>query len=190
MASMVNNLCHYSLFFSFQILLCTWLFWPGTIFLVAYKYEYRQIHTGRGQSRTFWPGSFALGLIFVTLLALSAQLRIEYTNGYLAIAAIIAAVFAIIARNVNNRQYANKRSTVSPTKIAHDICGFFVCSWSIGSLAFRVIAKSIEKQSFAQYPVLWSIIAVDVVFFAAMIIIDIKIPPNPELMYPSNWQKY
>ena len=152
MASILNYLCRYSLVFPHRVLLYTWLFWPGTMFIVAIKCEHRQVHIGKGQSRTFFPGDLTLGFDFVVLLTLSALLQIEYTNDYLTITAIIAAIFAVLAWAIDIQQYQDRRSIASPTKIAHDICGFFVCAWAIGSLAFRVIVKSIEEQSFNQYP--------------------------------------
>lgn len=189
MATAVNFLSQYSLQHPARILICAWLFWPGTMFVVAYLGEHRKVHIGKGQSRTFFPGDFTLGFDVVILLKLSANMHIEYANGYLVKMAAVAAVFAIIARKIDIQQYSDPRSTTSPTKIAHDVCGFFIFAWAIGSLGFRVISKAIEEKSFMQYPALWGMLAFSIAFFASMIVVDIIRRPNPDLMHPADWRE-
>lgn len=175
------------------LLLIYWGIWPGLMFAVAGIFESRPVYLGKGQSRMFWPGDFMLGLVFVMVIGLHAKNPIAWSfchsAWYYLLTALVHAIIAWFGRIPDGKRYP-VGSRNSPTKIAHDFCGYFLSAWLLTSFGIPQIVWSIKTTSFSKCAFEWTVIAVAAVFFLAMTAWDITHPPTSEerlLMHPDKY---
>ncbi len=147
MATTINHLSHYAALYPFQVTLLSWLFWPGSMILTARYLEDRTVIISGKQKELLFPNNLMLGLIFTNLLLLSKELRIEYTNSYLAITAAITA--AILVRKLRHH-----KATLTASGITYIICGRFVTPWLISSLVVHVVYTAISEHATGNSPLL------------------------------------
>jgi hypothetical protein len=175
------------------MLILFWVFWPGGMFIVARLVERRSVYLGKGQSRMFFPGDFMLGLAVINFIGMYAKIdsdlgptiKAVYSWKYWALTAAIHLVLAILIRIPDCKRYP-KYSANSPTKLAHDFSGYFVCFWLIASLGLPRIAWAI-KYSFASAKGHWIIFAFAAAFFISMTVYDLTHPASDAdllLMHP------
>lgn len=164
------------------------------MFAVAAIFESRKVYLGKGQSRMFFPGDFMLGIAVVMFIGMHAKNPIEnviiYLPFYWMAGAILHALIALVIRKVDVARYP-KRSRNSPTKIAHDFCGYFVCTWLIAALGLPQLLWCIKTSSFAKSSMEWIIFAIASAFFIAMTIWDITHPATSQdllLMHPDDYR--
>ncbi len=168
------------------VLLFWLLFWPGQMFWTAIFIEKRFPYLGKGQSRMFWPGDFALGAAAVAFLGMYVKnpipIRSLLETRYWLATGLLHLVLMLVIRkiDVGAHEYP-KESANSPTKIAHDFCGFFVCFWVIASLGLPRLAYLIAHPStFAANLNDWVTFFLCAVFFILMTLYDITHPATKE----------
>jgi hypothetical protein len=115
--------------------------------LTARYLEDRTVIISGKQKELLFPNNLMLGLIFTNLLLLSKELRIEYTNSYLAITAAITA--AILVRKLRHH-----KATLTASGITYIICGRFVTPWLISSLVMHVVYTAISEHAAGNSPLL------------------------------------
>ena len=175
----------------FILLAIYWLFWPGTMFWTAAILESRKVHLGKGQSRMFFPGDFMLGIGVISFIGINAKSGIDWEflhskNYWLATGAYFF-VQALVIRLIDVKRYP-KGSKNSPTKLAHDICGYWCCFWWNAALGIPAIAWAIKHpDTMKNCSTEWTAFACAALFFIAMTIYDLTHPATEEdlvLMHP------
>ena len=176
------------------MILCFWAFWPGLMFVVAAVFESRKVYLGKGQSRMFFPGDFMLGIGVVMLIGINAKYNVDWAffhnKYYWIITAIVHLAIAIAIRTPDIARYP-KGSRNSPTKIAHDFCGYFVCFWLLASIGLPQLFWAFCAGGFAVCAKEWIVFAFAAAFFIAMTIWDVTHMPTREtllLMHPDKYQ--
>lgn len=166
-------------------------FWPGWMFWITILVEHRPVHLRTGQSKTFMPGDCTLGCMFVWLLILSSRLGIRYTGTYMLATAVVAVIFAMVARwlDIKLEGYQDPRATAAPSKLAHDYLGFGVCGWLIISPAIKVVWYTFAcPRTFQENVDVWAKLIIACLIFGSLIIYDTFIRrPDPNIMHPANW---
>lgn len=163
MATTINHLSHYAILYPAQVTLLSWLFWPGSMIFAAHYFEDRTVIIRGKRKELLFPSNLMLGLIFTNLLLLSGELRIEYSNIYLAITATITA--AVLAWKL--RYY---KTTFTASEIAYIICGRFVTPWLISSLIIHVVYSAISEHTAGNAPLLWATLFIFSFIFLASLI--------------------
>lgn len=152
-----------------------WIFWPGTMFIVAAVFESRKVYLGKGQSRMFFPGDLTLGVAIVMFIGMHAKNPIEsaifHSPIYWIVGGIFHAFLAFMIRIPDIKHYPLK-SRNSPTKIAHDFCGYFICAWMMAALGIPQLIWCVKTSSFGNCITEWVIFMVVAAFFLAMGIWD------------------
>lgn len=181
----------------YLLLALYWLFWPGTMFVVAAVFESRKVHLGKGQSRMFMPGDFMLGIAVVTFIRLHADnpVRFEhidvYGGAYWLLTGIVFAVLAFVIHQIDIARYP-VGSKYSPTKIAHDVCGYFISFWLIAGLGLPQIIFTIQHpETFKPNLDLWGVFFFAAGFFILMTIYDLTHPATQAdllLMHPDKFE--
>lgn len=179
------------------LLVLYWLFWPGLMFAVAAIFESRMVYLGKGQSRMFMPGDFMLSVTFVTFLGLHTRNPVHfegidvYGSAYWLVTCVICAVLGFIIRQIDI-QRCPQGSIYSPTKLAHDISGYFISLWLIAGLGLPQIVFTIQHpETFAPCKDLWTVFFLAAGFFVLMAIWDIARPvtlTDQLLRHPVEWQ--
>ena len=164
------------------------------MFIVAAIFESRRVYLGKGQSRMFFPGDFALGIGVVMLIGMNARYRVDWSffhdKFYWITTAIIHFVIAMVIRMPDIARYP-KGSRNSPTKIAHDFCGYFVCFWLLVAIGLPQLIWAICRGGFAICAKEWIIFALAAAFFIVMTVWDIAHLPSSEallLMHPDKYR--
>ena len=175
-----------------------WLFWPGGMFIVAHLIEHRKVHLGKGQSRMFFPGDFTLGVGTISFIGIHAKSPVGYEwvygSHYWEITAIFFFVVMVVFRHFDIARY-EKHCKNTPTKLAHDFAGYFVCAWLLIGLGLPQLIWSFSHWTFSDAPTEWAIFAGCAAFFIAMTIWDLTHPAtaddllkmHPPYLYP--WQR-
>ena len=176
------------------MVLIFWLFWPGVFFVVAPIFESHPVYLGKGQSRQFFPGDFALGAAIVAVVGMFAKNPAGFLNfgslRYAFATAAIQFVLVLFARIPDCARYP-ARSRNSPTKITHDFCGYFVCGWLLIWYGIPELAWCLKNDSFGKSMVEWTILVIATAFYAATMVWDNTHRPTREdliRMHPDNWR--
>lgn len=128
-------------------LLITFAIWPGLMFLVGWIGESRIVPTGENQSKAFFPGDFAFGIMFVTLAIFytrAAEIDIETVKmleepSWIRLCTIISILIFIYMRRRDRFAYP-RRAFRSPTKICHDIVGFMIIPFMLIWMEYPAIS--------------------------------------------------
>lgn len=153
------------------LVLLYWLFWPGIFFVVAPIFESHPVYLGKGQSRQFFPGDFALGAAIIMLIGLYAKNPAGYAELYIS-------RYPLRSRN-------------SPTKITHDFCGYFICGWLLIWYGIPELIWCIQTASFGLTPVEWIVVGASVVLYISMMVVDASRKFTREdllKMHPDDWR--
>lgn len=176
------------------LVLLYWLFWPGIFFVVAPIFESHPVYLGKGQSRQFFPGDFALGSAIIMLIGLYAKNPAGYAELYISrypfASALIQAIIVLFARIPDCARYP-LRSRSSPTKITHDFCGYFVCGWLLIWYGIPELIWCIQTASFGLTPVEWIVIGASAVLYISMMVVDASHKFTREdllKMHPDDWR--
>lgn len=177
------------------MLLVFWVFWPGMMHIVALILESRKVYLGKGQSVMFKYGDWCLGIGTIVLIGIHSKCPVGYgwvyKTGY--IIAVFAFFFVImkVFRYFDVRRYP-ERSKHSPTKIAHDVSGYWICASCVLGLGIPELVwcfSSMER--FEAAPVEWCIFLACAIFFGMMTIYDATHLPGEKelrLMHPDDWK--
>ena len=174
--------------------------WPGTMFLVGIIFESRLLPLGKPQSRAFIPGDFTLAP------AMLAFLRMYEATGVLILAGKkawwwgVAGVMLLIAfflRRGDCRNYKEcfsdeqdeakrerqwRRLIWSPTKVWHDLCGYFLIPTLLVGLGVPQLLAALKIPGvFAVTWTYWIPAAICLAFYIACVRWDGK-RPEPDAM--------
>jgi hypothetical protein len=182
------------------MVLIFWIFWPGAMFYTAHILEGRKVYLGKGQSRMFFPGDFMLGVGTVAFIGIHTKSPVGwswvYSKGYAISTCIFFFVVMAVFRHFDTKRY-KKRAKNSPTKLAHDLSGYWICAWTVLGLGIPQIVWTLPRMELIQKaPTEWKVFLFAGLFFLAMTIYDITHMPGEEeldKMHPSDyllpWQR-
>ena len=169
--------------------LIAWLIvWPGGFFVIGIVFESRLIPLWKGQSKAFFPGDLALIVALVTIIGLDVKVpRWAETPlwGYFTMITVL--MIAIIIRRNDISNYP-ARAGRSPTKIVHDIVGYFYIPWLMSMIG---IPKLIESPPWNKPTVGWVVFWLALLFYFGCVFYDVANPATPadiKIRHPENWQ--
>lgn len=173
-----------------------WLFWPGVMIIVGFVFESRFIPISEGQSKAFMPGDLSLAVMFVSLLniherTISNKAWWGYSPNSWAIIIVVTTIIAILLRWNDAQNYPNRRSVMSPTKITHDLVGYFLIPTVLVGLGLPQLIESIAYKQLFQHQISWGVLGVAILLYVSCVIYDVIRPAtveDMELRHPANWK--
>ena len=166
-----------------------------SIFIVGIVGESRLIPIGQHQSQAFLPGDLSLGIMAVALLSLHAN-KLEKPNywGYSPIWWLVVLItVSFIAYYARKNDVANYpyRSSISPTKITHDIVGYWLIPTLLIALGIpKLFSNFVHSTLFIDWTS-WVTFIGAIAFYIACVIQDYVIGYTTEdvlARHPENWQ--
>ena len=178
----------------FIMLAIFWLFWPGLAFIVAPIFESHGVYLGKGQSRLFFPGDFLLGVMVISLIGLCAHNPIGWSffheTDYWYFMCLGFFLIVGVLRHVDTQRYP-VGSRNSPTKLIHDFCGYYICSFLIIGFGVPQIAWTIANPAtFMPNIGLWRIFILALLVFGLLGLHDITHLPTTEQLLLRHPDKY
>lgn len=177
------------------LLIAFWAIFPGLMFVIARIAESRTITLNpKVQSTTFWPGELALG---VMLIALWKQYgRIELESGvwkkpeYFAIIIIATIIFGYVVRR-HDASFYKTRAEISPTKVFHDLVGYFVVPMIVAYYAVPLFWEGVVKKTIVLNLVDTIHFVAAIVFYLVCLAIDAQRVASEDDIYkrhPHDWK--
>lgn len=177
------------------LVLVFWLLWPGLMFVVGFIGESRLIPIAEHQAKAFLPGDLSLGVMAVALLSLHANTPKDPSWwGYSLLWWIaVFGTMAIVAAFIRQGDVANYpyRSGVGPTKITHDIIGYFLIPALLICLGVPQLIEGIAHGELAANLGNWAVFVSMIVFYVVCAGWDIAVGFTAEdvlIRHPENWQ--
>ena len=172
------------------LVLLTWIFWPGLMFIVGLIGESRLVPVGRLQSRAFLPGDLAFGVIFVALIGLYEPG--ENINAKLFVFLLLPILLIAWELRENDVKSYPPRARISPTKITHDFIGYFLIPLTLCNLGLTKIVRFItDKESFSGTYPHWTIVVSGLLFYIICVVIDSEHPATLAMInarHPADWK--
>ena len=172
-----------------------WAIWPGSFFLVALICESRIPPLWKHQSKAFFPGDLTLPVMWVAMfrLSLNRHLLIGPLASIVSLVALFiieAGIFCVVTKVVaKDRSNYPERSANSPTKIYHDLVGYYVFPMSIAPFFVFYVTSHIENRVGVSWSILWVILPL--VFYILCVIYDMRKGASAEdigARHPSDWK--
>lgn len=161
----------------FTMLFIGWLIWPGLMFLVGFIGESRLVPIVKHQSRAFLPGDLAFVPMLMALLGLQNRtIDLGSFWGYNPV--FIIAVYAIMIpvalwmRHNDVKNYP-KRSGLSPTKITHDFCGYYLIFATLIVMGIPQLIDCIITKDTAHFAE-WATFGLGLAYYIVCVIVDAK----------------
>ena len=151
-----------------------WIIWPGLMFVIGLIFESREVPLIKHQSRAFFPGDLAFGVILVAIVSMYAKTGVDIPMvGSPYWWAPIATSIFVIGWRWRREDVANypKRAVHSPTKIVHDIMGYFMIPTLLLGLAIPQICM-FDEGIFADTRMGWFVAAMAIVFYLFCVAMD------------------
>lgn len=157
----------------FVMTLVFWLFWPGLMFAVGWIGESRLVPIGASQSIAFWPGDFALGVMVVALIGVHSHVEADSWGYSTYWWTIVVAVMLIVAWRLRAGDVINypPRAGVSPTKITHDVVGYFLIPTTLVGLGVPQLF-ALPRAGIKETRYCWLMFVAGVVFYLACVAMD------------------
>ena len=180
-------------------IIIAWLIWPGLMFLVGWIFESRMVPVFKNQSMAFLPGDFVFELMYVALALFyveATEINPNIINaiqnpGWVALSALFAFFIFLPLRRRDRGAYP-KRAFYSPTKLCHDICGYYFIPFMLIWLEYPAISYIVRDEMIrGQSWWLVGIIAVCWFIYGACVIHDmhdIFLASYAPYMHPENWK--
>lgn len=178
----------------FILLVIFWLIWPGLMFLVGFILESRLVPIGDSQSKMFFPGDLSLGVMLVAIIGMYTKTGVDDVplihepHWWLALV-IIVGLSALWLRNNEAPNYPGFAFR-SPTKITHDIMGYFIIPFVL--LGFGIPQLIMLKFGvFEAVRMNWFALALAIVFFlfcGAMDLLTFYDRKDIATRHPDDWQ--
>ena len=173
-------------FHLFILVLIYYAFWPGLMFINGFVFESRLVPVGKVQSKAFIPGDFSLGLAAVAFISMYVKnpcFDWVYDVRYWIGSAVVCLILASIWRYVDI-SHCPKEIWFTPTKLTHDICGYFMCMWILASLGIPQLIWAIKEGfNFGKCSTEWIVFVICAAFYISMGIIDLTHAPSLEDVY-------
>ena len=174
----------------YVMVLLSWFFWPGLRFIVGFIAESRIIPIGRDQSKAFLPGDMSFGIIFVTMIGLYKPGE-QFNTKLCCILFLPVLYFAYIMRKNDAPAYP-PRARISPTKLTHDIIGYFIIPLVLLTLGLtKLFAILSRKESLMDSFAQWMVIVAFLLFYIICVVVDEEQPATPEQIHarhPEDWR--
>ena len=177
------------------MVLIFWLFWPGLMYIVGAIGESRLVPIIKHQSKAFMPGDFSLGVMAVAFLGLHIDTCVDPNWwGYMpSVWAIVFAIMWLVAYFVRRGDvaYYPYRAGVSPTKITHDVIGYWLIPSLLICLGVPELINEITAGNLLAYWPNWLVFLLAMAFYVACVIYDTKQDYTPEdtrARHPEDWQ--
>ncbi|MBO4812951.1 hypothetical protein J5491_02260 [Candidatus Saccharibacteria bacterium] len=177
------------------LILISWLIWPGMMFLVGWVGESRLIPVGEHQSMAFLPGDLSLGVMAIELLRLHER---TYDNpnwwGYdpafwMFVTMAVAMVVLAFVIEADQKNYP-PRASLSPTKITHDVVGYWLIPTLLFGLGLPQLVDGIRFGIGGSWPI-WLEFTMALSFYIACVVNDCLKGATEEdiaIRHPANWQ--
>lgn len=160
----------------FVLVLVSWLVWPGLMFAVGLVFESRVVPIGKGQSKMFFPGDLAIGIILVGIISMydktGTYIPMVDSPYWWIVVVVVMAVVAIRARKGDAISYP-PRAARSPTKITHDVMGYFLSPVLMIGLGIPQLGMLEEEGVFAATRLGWLAVAMGVVLYLFCTALDL-----------------
>ena len=157
-----------SIWSKYLLVAVAWIIWPGLMFVVGAIFESRIVPIGKSQSKMFFPGDLAIGIMFVAFISMydKTGARIPMVDSpYWWLP--LATVLAVVALRVRRSDVLNYplRAGKSPTKITHDIMGYFLSPLVLIGLGIPQLGMLEEEGIFAATRMGWFAVAMSAVLY-------------------------
>ena len=176
------------------LLMVAWLIWPGMMFLIGGVLESRLVPIGKSQSKMFFPGDLAIGIAIVAIISMYDKTGVDIPlvgSAYWWITlGVIMIVIALRLRRSDCLSYP-KRSARSPSKIAHDLIGYYASPLVLIGLGIPQLAMLGEHGVFEATRMGWFVAlmaAVLYLFCTALDIMTFYDSSDIALRHPEDWQ--
>ena len=159
------------------LLLVAWIVWPGLMFLVGVVFESRTVPIGGGQSKAFFPGDLSLGVGLVAMIGMYEKTGVntvplvDTLYWWLPLMGLIG--LGALKLRQNEAPNYSRNAFVSPTKITHDIMGYFLFPFLLLGLGIPQLVMLREDGVFEATRTSWFVVAMAVVFYLACFALDL-----------------
>lgn len=161
----------------FLLLIVFWIIWPGLMFVVGIIGESREVPLIKRQSRAFFPGDLSIGLILVALISMYAKTGTTdipmLTSPYWWLPLIVVVVVAGWRWRKGDVANYPERARRSPTKISHDIIGYFIAPIILIGLGIPQICMLDTEGVFTATRLGWLVVAMSLVLYLFCVALDI-----------------
>ncbi len=210
------DVCSADLANKFIMILASWLIWPGSMFLVGWIGESRLVPIRRHQSKAFLPGDFAFGVMAIAFIEIyntivpqtGTELLKDHANSAFLWGVVLFFTTGIgIHLRLREEESYDPRAWNGPTKITHDIVGYFMIPtilvgllWiALGTMSryLEIAYKATPEAAWRNYSALWQaswpywiVILLAAIFYVGCRIYDIRRPATPEdiaVRHPADW---
>ena len=178
-----------------RLLVLFWLLWPGSIIIVGMIFESRTVPLLRYQSIVFMPGGLLIGVMLVSVITakLKTKKMVKWWNSQIWWFVVLFSM-AIIGYFLHTNDIASysPRSACSPTKVLHDVLGYFIIPSVLVGLGIPEII------SYAAFPrrnkkaSRWLMVLIGAILaFTVLFVFDNMreiTPYDIEQRHPSNWE--
>lgn len=176
------------------LLLAFWLIWPGLMFIVGFIGESRLVPVGRHQSKAFMPGDLMLGIMVLALISLYAYKPEApdwwgFLGAWWIAIAVVMALLALLARAHDVTSYPTRAGN-SPTKILHDVIGYFLIPMILVGMGIPKLVAGIMRGGEFYLPG-WAVFLSALAFYMLCVFVDIKKGVTPEdirMRHTEDWQ--
>ena len=172
-----------------------WAIWPGSFFLVALIGESRVSSLWKNQSKAFFPGDLTLPVMWIVMLRLNfgENMLIGPLTLIISLIALIIVEFVIFyvmdrVATEDQKNYPD-RSEDSPTKIYHDLIGYYIFPMSIAPHCIFYVASLVENRVWPSWSLLW--VVVPLIFYVLCVMYDMRkgfTTEDLEARHPSDWK--
>ena len=177
------------------LILISWLIWPGLMFLVGWIGESRLVPVGEHQSTAFMPGDLTLGIMTVELLRLHERTRNDtswwgYDPAFWLFVTMVVAMVVLAFVIEGDQENYPPRASLSPTKITHDVVGYWLIPTLLFGLGLPQLADGIRFGIGESWPI-WLEFTMALSFYVACVVNDCLKGATEEdiaIRHPANWQ--
>lgn len=155
-----------------------WLIWPGIMIPIGLIFESRMIPLWNRQARAFIPGDLTFGVMLTAIVgmyAASGEVEVAKSPIWWAIAVALAFGVGCNLRQADARNYS-PRARISPTKVTHDVVGYFVIpALLIGLLVPQIVHQVTGVVTFNMglaFDRCWLAIVISLMVYIACVLLD------------------
>ena len=176
-------------------LIIGWIIWPGSFFLVALIGESRIPPLWKHQSKAFFPGDLTLPVIWLAMFRINRNEHLTISSSTMTISTIVMFVVEVVIIRIitkvvtEDRNNYPTRAANSPTKLYHDLVGYYVFPLSIVPYCVFYVISHIENHLGISWSMLW--VALPLVFYILCVIYDCRkgfTAEDIEARHPADWK--
>lgn len=181
----------------FLMTIVAWIIWPGLMFFVGVVFESREVPLWKHQSKAFFPGDLSLSIMLVALIGMYAKTGVRGVAMvdslyWWLIVIITMAIVAWILRKNDVANYPTRRAVCSPTKMTHDVMGYFIIPMLLAGLGMPQLVEMIIGDGVLDVTKnCWLAFTFAVAFFLTCVAVDFVNQPDTVDMnarHPSDWR--